>query len=163
MKRFPSAAWTLAMKVALPLVLLIACSPMPPRPGPDTPAPTRAAVASPMPTATPTPTPSIYCEQPQEIEGVPYASPTCDAALEVALAALPPAHPRIEYLDFVYGFFCGPNRYCSLALPPLAHVTVTYIDGSRVVVNVRGEPDGRVTVMGLVPLPLVEPSATAAA
>jgi hypothetical protein len=152
------AARKLNIGLALPLVLFAACSPTLPQPTSESPAPTSVAFASAVPTASPLASPSTSCEQPQVVQGVSYASPTCQAALNVAVKALPADHPPIRSLDFAYGFFCGPGRYCSLYLPPDAHVIVTYTNGEQVFVNVRGEEDGDVTLIGG-PLPMTEPSA----
>lgn len=158
MKRLADAARRLAFCVALLVLTLSACSPTFPSRAPDAPGPTSLAVASTVPTATPLSSPSILCEQPQVLEGVSYATPTCEAALKVALAALPSGRLPVKSLIFAYGFFCGPGRFCSLASPPLAHVIATYTNGGRVVVNLRGEEDGAVTVMGVEPFPTIQPS-----
>lgn len=147
--------------VALSLFASTACWPQPsPSSGtqaPITSEPTSAAVASALPSATALPSPSILCEQPQVIENVSYETPTCDAAMLVAIEVLPRSHPQVSSLHFRYGYFCEPGRYCVLGLPPLGHVIATYVDGDRFVVNVRGEDDGRVTVVDAKPFPTIDP------
>jgi hypothetical protein len=159
MKRRAHDSWTLAMGAAMGLLAATACAPIGPSPTTTTTGPqaTSVALASAPPSPTPLPSPSILCDQPQVIENVSYETPTCAGAIEIALSALPPGHPRIVSLDFRYGFFCEPGRFCVLALPPLGHVVATYIGGDRVVVNVRGEDNGTVTMMGVVPYPTPEP------
>src|SRR5689334_25091337 len=116
--------------------LAASCSPAP-SPSPQlvsTAAPTSVAQAAPSAAATPRPGPSIWCDPPQVGGAISYATPTCEAAVEAALEGLPSGHPDVVSVAFHYGFFCGPGKYCTAALPPLGHVIAMYGDGSGTVV-----------------------------
>ena len=58
-------------------------------------------------------------------------------------------------MSFRYGYYCPPGYYCVAALPPAAHVIVTFADGSQVVVSVVGEASGDVKLTGVEPIPSV--------
>lgn len=149
-----------AIGLVLTVLVNSACSPTIPSPPISSPEPTSMALVSPAPTPAPVPGPSILCEQPQAIEGVSFETPTCEAAVQVALAELAHVDRRVAALDFRYGSFCPPGYYCVLNLPPLGHVVATLADGARFVVNVRGEPDGQITVIGVRLFPTTEPAPT---
>ena len=143
-------------------LVLTACSPTTPSEAPTTPSPTTVGLASPQPTLIPRPSPSVTCQDPVTIEGLRGPIFSCEAAIDRAITALPPAHPEIKFLAFRYGVFCPPNRYCVLPLPFNAHIIVTYADETQVVVSVSGgEVNGGVTVTSIEPLSLlVSPAAT---
>ena len=140
--------------------VLTACSPTTPSAAPTTPSPTSVSLASPQPTSTPRPSPSVTCQEPMIIEGLAGPTFSCEEAIDLAVAALPQNHPEIKSLAFRQGVFCPPNRYCVLPLPSNAHIIVTYVDETQVVVSVSGgEVNGGVTVTSIDPfLLLVSPA-----
>jgi hypothetical protein len=87
------------------------------------------------------------------LEDLPPPTFSCDAAIDVALAALPPGHSPITSLAFSYGPHCPVDRYCVLPLPPAGHVIVTYADGTQTLVSVRGQDSGGITLTNIGPLP----------
>jgi hypothetical protein len=100
----------------------------------------------------------VVCDSPPVIEGQSEPIPACDRAVEAALAALSNVHPAIASISFRYGHYCPPGYYCALALPPAAHVIVTYADGGQTVISMIGEQSGDVTVTNVEPIPTDDPS-----
>lgn len=143
--RLVSIWWTAA-------ITLGACSPSVPSAAPATPLQTEAVIASSAPTPAPLPSPSIACDSPPTIEGLNAPVPGCDRAVTAALAALPAAHPAVMSISFRYGHYCPPGYYCALQLPPAAHVIVTHIDGSQMLISVLGHESGNVTVTEIEPI-----------
>ena len=147
------------MSLLATALLLTACSPTPPE-APTTPSPTSVSLATPQPTLTPRPSPSVTCQEPMIIEGLAGPTFSCEEAIDRAIAALSPAHPEIKSLAFRQGVFCPPNRYCGLPLPGNAHIIITYVDETQIVVSVSGgEVNGGVTVTSIEPfLLLISPA-----
>src|SRR5258708_11992569 len=102
--------------------------------------------------------PVVGCDPPAGNNGLNVPVPGCQQAVETALAALPVDHPAIKSIWFRYGYYCPPGHFCPLALPPAAHVIVTYADGTELVVSILGEASGALTITNVAPIPTDEPT-----
>ncbi len=149
-----------ALGLAVLVLVSGGCATPAPSPPSSSPEPTRVALVSPAPTPAPVPSPTITCQEPQAIDGVSYETPTCESAVEVALAELAHVDERVSALDFRFGMYCPPGYYCVLALPPFGHVVVTLVDGDRYVVNVRHEAGAQASVIQVRFFPATEKAAS---
>jgi hypothetical protein len=78
----------------------------------------------------------------------PAGSPalTCEQAISAVLASLAPGHPRIEKVEFYYGYPCDPTASCDLGSGAVGYVLVQMAaPDSDVWIGVVRNPDGSLT------------------
>jgi hypothetical protein len=106
----------------------------------------------------PVTSPSHTCGPAPIFKGYYGIQLNCLGAIAAALAALPTGHAAVSSLAFAWGVYCPPGSPCASpdgVLLETGYVVVTYIDGTRVLVIVHGEPNFKVVATGVGPLPTV--------
>jgi hypothetical protein len=160
--RYPRLRPTLGFFVAV--ILVGACSPIAPSPAVaieaiETGIPSAAAIITPNPTPFATLTPT--CGPAPIFKGYYLIQLNCPGAIAAALGALPPGHPVVSSRTFAWGVYCPPGTPCPTSdgvLLETGYVVVTFIDGTRALVTVHGEPNRKVVATGVEPLPSVGPT-----
>ena len=76
---------------------------------------------------------------------------TCETGVAAALSAAPAIGP-IAYLEFHYGFYCAPGRFCALNLPNHGYV-VFHPAGRKLELWVRLSVDAKGVVTATTPEP----------
>jgi hypothetical protein len=134
-------------------LLLAACSPAP-SPTPSV-SPTPSFSGAPSPSPSSSTEPMVACEPAAtDASGspIPHAL-TCENAVAAAETVVGPVS-GIAYIEFRYGYWCPPGRYCAITTDNDGHV-IFHMNGLRpdLIVQVHVDDAGQVTASSPEPLP----------
>jgi hypothetical protein len=141
----------------LATLILTACSPVPSPTPMHSPAPSSSRA---LPSPSTAGAPLVMCEpEATDASGspIPHAL-TCENAVAAAEAIVGPV-PGIAYIEFRYGRWCPPGRYCAITTDTDGHV-IFHVHGLRpdILVQVHVDDAGQVVAESPLPLPSPLPS-----